>query len=183
MTMGRLGEALQLLDTAVLVDPFNPNVHELIGNVQAALGRLSEAESAYRRMLEISQTYSWGHAYLATVLLLENKADEALVEMQKEADPGGKLWGMALTLHALDRPKDADVALASFETGHGREQAIYVAGAYAFRGQNARAFEWLDKAYTQKDPNLWLAKADPLVRTLNTDPRYKAFLRKINLPD
>jgi hypothetical protein len=34
-----------------------------------------------------------------------------------------------------------------------------------------------------KDENLFLIKEDPLMRNLEGDPRYRAFLRKMNLPD
>ena len=35
----------------------------------------------------------------------------------------------------------------------------------------------------QKDPSLYLFKGDPLLKNLESDPRHKAFLRKMNLPD
>jgi len=39
----------------------------------------------------------------------------------------------------------------------------------------------LEKAYAQKDHYLWTIKTDPLLKNLEADPRYKAFLRKMNL--
>ena len=35
----------------------------------------------------------------------------------------------------------------------------------------------------QKDPSLYLFKGDPLLKNLESDPRHKAFLRKMNLPE
>jgi hypothetical protein len=72
-------------------------------------------------------------------------------------------------------------ALASI----GNSLSKYVEGiaeAYAFRGQNDRAFDWLDKAYARKDAGLWSIKGDPLLQNLEGDPRYSAFLHKMNLP-
>jgi hypothetical protein len=43
--------------------------------------------------------------------------------------------------------------------------------------------EWLERAYSAKDEDLYLIKGDPLTRNLERDPRYKAFLRKMNLPE
>jgi hypothetical protein len=42
---------------------------------------------------------------------------------------------------------------------------------------------WLERAYSQKDPFLWQIKSISLMKRLETDPRYKAFLLKMNLPE
>jgi len=54
---------------------------------------------------------------------------------------------------------------------------------YAFRGDKDRAFEWLDRAYEMRDDDLYFIKDDPLIKSLENDPRYKAFLKKMNLPE
>jgi hypothetical protein len=58
-----------------------------------------------------------------------------------------------------------------------------VAEARAFRGEPDQAFEWLVKAYEARDPDLMFIKDDPLLGTLRGDPRYKALLRRMHLPE
>jgi len=53
---------------------------------------------------------------------------------------------------------------------------------YAFRGEADRAFEWLERAYAQRDSGLAEMKGDPLLKSLERDPRYAAFLKKMRLP-
>ncbi len=53
---------------------------------------------------------------------------------------------------------------------------------YAFRGETDRAFEWLERAYVQHDPGCALVKGDPLLKNIQNDPRYTAFLKKMRLP-
>jgi adenylate cyclase len=60
--------------------------------------------------------------------------------------------------------------------------AYQIAGVYAFRNQSDEAFEWLDRAYVQRDDELIETKVDPLLKSLHNDPRYAAFLKKLNLP-
>ena len=60
---------------------------------------------------------------------------------------------------------------------------VEIAEAYALRGNADKAFEWLDRAYAKKDSDLYYVKGDPLLKNLERDPRYKAFLRKMNLPE
>jgi hypothetical protein len=58
-----------------------------------------------------------------------------------------------------------------------------IADAYAYRGEANLAFAWLERAYRQKDAGLYLIKVDPILARLKGDPRYTAFLRKMNLPE
>ena len=43
-------------------------------------------------------------------------------------------------------------------------------------------FEWLDRAYAQRDRGLIETKVGPLLKSLHNGPRYAAFLKKLNLP-
>jgi len=61
--------------------------------------------------------------------------------------------------------------------------AYHIAEVYAFRNQPDQAFEWLDRAYTQRDDGLITTKVEPLLKVLHHDPRYAAFLKKLNLPN
>jgi hypothetical protein len=60
---------------------------------------------------------------------------------------------------------------------------VEIADAYAYRGELDQAFTWLDRAYSQKDAGLYLIKVDPFFKNPKDDPRYKAFLRKMKLPE
>ena len=58
-----------------------------------------------------------------------------------------------------------------------------IAAVYAYRGESDEAFKWLDRAYEQKDSLLYGLKYRPEFDGLHDDPRYKAFLKKMNLPE
>jgi hypothetical protein len=58
-----------------------------------------------------------------------------------------------------------------------------IAHLYACRKDLDRAFAWLDTAYREHDASLVHVKPLPCMRILEPDPRYKALLRKMNLPD
>ena len=60
--------------------------------------------------------------------------------------------------------------------------AFEIATIYAFRNQTDEAFEWLDRAYAQRDPSLMSTKMDPLLKSLHNDPRFPALMKKLNLP-
>jgi hypothetical protein len=58
-----------------------------------------------------------------------------------------------------------------------------IAEVHAFRGEDDLAFECLQRAYAQRDSGVVSIKGDRLMRGLVDDPRYKAFLRKLKLPE
>jgi tetratricopeptide (TPR) repeat protein len=183
LAVGQNRDALSLLDAALTADPLDPAIHNTLSWVYGRMGRTAEAVKAGRRVLEISPTYAWGHNDLAVSLVRDNKAAEALVEIQKEPYPMAQLCGLTLVYQALHRTADADATLARLEADHAADAPFFIAGIYAFRGQNDEALEWLDRAFAQRDTNLWHIKGQDFHESLENDPRYKAFLRKMNLPE
>ena len=87
-----------------------------------------------------------------------------------------------LAPHALGREKESDTALRKLIAKYQAIGPYQIAEIYAFRNQSDEAFEWLDRAYAQRDSGLIETKVDPLLKNLHSDPRYAAFLKKLNLP-
>jgi hypothetical protein len=54
---------------------------------------------------------------------------------------------------------------------------------YGARGEMDHAFEWLERAYVQRDGGLIEMKSSPPLRSLHGDPRWGAFLKKMGLED
>ena len=115
-------------------------------------------------------------------MLLQGKTHAALLEMQKETDEGWRLLGLPLVFHALGRRRESDAALADLKSKYAGDMAYQIAEVHAFRGEADPAFDWLERAYEQRDGGVTEIKYDRLMRGLIGDPRYKAFLRKLKLP-
>jgi len=183
IAVGRWDEALALADAANSADPLAAAVFHSRGHAYIRLGRVQEAEVSYRRALAIAPQGAWTHYFLGVALLAEGRAPEALTEMQREPYVGAKLAGLVVVYHALHRNPEAEAALARLEAQHANDHAMGVAESCAYIGQTDKAFQWLKRAYVQKDPDLWLVKGDPLLESLDGDPRFKALLRKMSLPE
>jgi hypothetical protein len=112
----------------------------------------------------------------------KGKPQQALAEIEKEPSEWGKLTGEVLVYHALGRKQDSDAALAKLIAKHYTEAAYQIAQVYAFRGESGKSFEWLDRAYNQRDPGLPSIKTDPLLKNLRRDSRYSQLLHKMRLP-
>ena len=48
-------------------------------------------------------------------------------------------------------------------------------------GATNKAFEWLERAYEQKDGGLSSMKTDPMLASLRGDPRFDGLLRRLKL--
>jgi serine/threonine-protein kinase len=181
--LGHWDEAVRLLNTAIELDPLNAALYWDLGNARYRSGRFPEAEAAFRRLLQIAPTFASAHWYLGRVLLEEGQLREALTEMEQEPpDPSSpRMGGLAIVYYAMGRKTDADAALALLEK-ESPDWPFGIAEVHAFRGETDQALKELDRAYTDKD-ELYLMKDDPLLKSLEKNPRYEAFLRKMNLAE
>ena len=182
LTLGRWDDALKELKVGISQDPLDPDSFLLLGQLQATRGHLPEAEVALRRLIEIHPTYSYVHYYLGLVLLLRGNREDALREMEAETTDDGKQQGVTIVLYALDKRTESDSALAEMIRDQANRNAVGIADVYALRGRSDEALRWLERAYAQKDPELYVVKSETELRGLNSDPGFKAFLRKMNLP-
>ena len=180
--LGRWDDALKFINASLVQDPLNASSYMVLSLIQLGRGRLEEAEAAIRRTLELNPPFTRAHYFLGCVLLARGDAQTALAEMLKEKQDRSRLSGSAMAYFALGRKADSDTAVAQML----KTEATYpyfVAQIYAFRGETGEAFKWLDQAYAQKDPELVLLRSQATFMKLEGDPRYKAFLKKMNLPE
>jgi TolB-like protein/DNA-binding winged helix-turn-helix (wHTH) protein len=174
-------ESARLMSEAVALDPLNATWHELLAQMRYRAGRLTEAEAEMRKALDLTPTYAEGYFYLGQILLAEHRLDASLVAMGQETPENGRDAGLAIVYHALGRRTESDLALARLVKQHASDAAYEIAQAHAYRAELDQAFQWLDRAYSQKDVELYWVKGDPLFKNLEADPRYSMFLRKMKL--
>jgi TolB-like protein/Flp pilus assembly protein TadD len=183
LSLDRLDEAAAFYNAALALDPLGAISHAGLGTIGYRMGRFPEAEARLRTAIEISPTFLWAHWTLGTVLLAAGKLDAALAQMQHATSDGGADAGIALVYHAMKRKGESDAALVRATNAYAEHWAYVVAQVHAYRGEIEQALAWLDRAHRQKDVSLYRVKGDPLLKNLEPDPRHKAFLHKMNLPE
>ena len=183
LVRGRWDDALRQIKASLALDPLDPDVLQNLMEIELGRGRLPEAEAAIQRSLDISPNYGYGHFLLGFVKILRDDPNAALLEMQQETTEDGRQEGLVIAYFALGRRAESDAALAVMQKEKADISASSIAFVYAFRQQNDEAVRWLERAYAQKDAFLYFAKAELSQTSLAADPRFKAFLRKMNLPE
>jgi len=182
-TLGHWDDAVRQLRSALARDPLSTYVNANLGDVLYGAGRFVEAETAYRRVLELAPQFWWAPSSLARILLAEGRPDAALAMLQQDVHEGDRVQVLPIVLQAVGRKAEADRALNVLITSHADSDAYWVAAAYAYRADHDLTLQWLDRAYKAKDANLVYLVGEPLFKNVASDPRYKAFLRKMNLPE
>ncbi len=186
MLRNRPNDALRLWEQAATLDPLNSDAQMYLAMVHYVLGQFTEAEVAARKATDLNPTEPGSHLPLIQTLLALGKVDAALAEIEKESDLGYRKFARARAYIVLGRKADADAALSQLEKTFGVEQPYSIAMLHALRGEDDDGFLWLDRAFAKRDPNLIgmpTITVEPDLRSLRGDPRYKAFLRKMKLPE
>ena len=181
--MGRLDQGIALYHRAIEQDPLSAAAYNNLALALDAVGRFADAEQAYRRALELAPQRIATHATLALNLLAQGRTDEGLNEALREADEMWRNWVLAIVQHTASHSAEADEAQRQLITKHAEDAAYQIAEVYAARGKPDLAFEWLERAYIQRDSGLSEMNWKPQLRLLHGDPRWSAFLRKIGLAD
>ncbi len=183
LALGRWDDALRKINAALAQDPLDPPSLFILTEIQTRRRHYSEAEVAMRRALNIRPTQAFAHFTLGLVMLARDNPDGALLEMQEETSEFGQLEGLAIANFALHRVAESDAALSRMVKEQATGNALGIAEVYAFRGQLDDAMQWIDRAFIQKDVGLYTIKGDPPLKNLESDPRFKAFLKRMNLPE
>jgi TolB-like protein/Flp pilus assembly protein TadD len=183
-TLGRWDEAERYMRAALDQDPLNSYVVWNLATTLYRAGRFGDAESWYERVIQKAPKFEWAHEYLAKTLLADGKADLALAHIQQEPSEGERLDILPMALHAVGRESEASTALESLVQKFGDTDAYWIAMNYAYRNDRARALQWLNRAYEQKEIKLAIEiVGESLFRNVADDPAYKGLLRKMNLPE
>ena len=183
LAMGRFHEGVERFGEAIERDPLRAPLHYNQALALIAAGRYDEAETAARRAVTLAAADSSGYYWnVALAVLLQGRFDEAAALVARESDEFWRLFGEALIAHAQRRQQEADKLLERMIAEEAEVAAYQIAELYAWRDQPDEAFEWLERAYQQRDPGVSEILGSPFLQRLAQDPRYGAFLDKVGLP-
>jgi tetratricopeptide (TPR) repeat protein len=180
--LGRFDDSVTLLRRAIELDPISALLHYNLGLYAGYAGHLDESQTALEKCIELNPKFPLVYQSLGLVLLYKGNQDSALIQIMKEPEPDWQAQGLAVLYHALGRKKDSDIQLSKLIDGYQNESAFQIAEVYGYRGETDKAFEWLERAYNQRDSGLIAINGDPLLRNIEKDPRYAVLLEKLKLP-
>ena len=181
--LGRLQDAIAVGRRATEIDPLSAIAWSNLGQYLTFYRDFPAAHEALRRCLEINPESSFGGHHVTILRLLEGDPIEALVTAHKIGSEAFRLTDVAMAEHSLGHENESQQALGELIDKHGLDGAYQIAEALAWRGEKDKAFEWLERAYVQRDGGLSEVKVDLLLDRLHDDPRFNAVIKKMKLPE
>ncbi len=185
--MGRHEEAISLARRALQLDPSSLNQRSQLAAAFRHARRYDEAEEQYQRILEIDPTYRAAYFALASVYEATGSYQEAVAARQKWLALGGRseedIAGL-LDAYATSGKDGYWRWLLDNVTEYAQQEyvsPITFANLHAQLGEEDQAFEWLEKAYEERQGWLIFLKSEPLFDPLRDDPRFTDLLRRMNL--
>ena len=177
--LGRHDEAIELLRQAARLDPLSTSIRRFLGLRCSIYGRFDEAVAHLRSALDLNPNAGLAHAFLSVTRLMQGLPEEALAEAELEPLADFRLLAIALVRHTLGHAAEADATLSKLIADHAHSAAYQIAEACAWRGEVDRAFEWLARAYEQRDPGLVHCATDRFFKPMHADPRWPPFMKKM----
>jgi serine/threonine protein kinase/tetratricopeptide (TPR) repeat protein len=179
--LGKIPQAITAMTKAIDLDPLSGFAWANVGLFQTATHDYPAARKSIERALAINPTAEAFHFALGQLDLLQGRLAEAQSEFQKQGAEGNRRMGVAMVEHASGHDKQSQAALNELIAKNAGNMAYQVADVYAWRGERDKAFEWLERAYQQRDSGLNGVVWDPLLSSLRDDPRFGALLTKLEL--
>jgi serine/threonine protein kinase/Tfp pilus assembly protein PilF len=184
---GRRDEALAEVAKIRELDPPNPNTFL---DEAAIYYHLRD----YRAMLDTSRKTvalnpdNWvGHYFLAVAY--DGLNLEAIPEYQKavelsegDTDPTA---GLAHAYASVGQRANAEKILRDLlhKSKTSYVSPYMIGSIYAGLGDKNKAFDFLEKAYQERSPDIpWFLKADLRIDSLRSDPRFQDLVRRVGLP-
>ena len=180
-SLGKLDEAIKLTQKAIELDPVNDINYSNLAILYFYTSHYQEAVSALRKTLDLNPRCPAVHQLWGTVRLYQGKIDSALIITQQEPDHFWRSYGLALVHYAAGRNQEADRSLNDLIKTSRDDAPYQIASIYAHRNESNQVFRCLDRAYELRDGGASQMIGDPLLRHIQNDPRYAAFLRKLKL--
>ncbi len=184
----RFDEAIAEMEKALELDPFSLIINCDFGWVLYYARQYDRAIEVLEKTLEMDPNFVSAHSFLGRVYLQKSMYKEALSEFQKEKDPSRGWMQNVETLFGIaymrtSKKKEAQQILDSMieRTKQEYVSPYHIALLCFTLGEDDLGFEWLDKAYKERDHWLLYLNAEPMFDTVRSDPRFTKLLKKIGL--
>jgi serine/threonine-protein kinase len=187
--VGRVEEAIVEVQNALVLDPLSILFRVHLGFLFYLQHQYNHAIAQFRKVLEMSPHYYLAHAMMGPVYSHTGDFEKAMecYARARVADADSKFVDSleAMTLAQAGRREEAETLLDNIGRRSVSQYISPVSIAYIWTalGDKNRAFEHLDRAISDRDPNVVGLKSNPIFESLRDDERYYALIRKLQLEE
>jgi len=177
---GKRDEALAEFRRAAEQDPLNWPAQAGLAVALTSRHQFDQAILIFDRLQEMEPDRPVIHWQRGRLRMFQQDYEAALEEFSQERFEFLKLTGQAIALHHLGRREQAVATLQNLIATMGESSSYQIAEVYAQWGDTDNAMSWLERGYNIRDPGLQYLGNDRLFEPIAEDPRFQAFLQKMN---
>jgi tetratricopeptide (TPR) repeat protein len=192
MITGRFEESLAQVKVGRGNEPASPLANAVVLFHWMTTHRYDEVVAEARRTIALFPNAGMIRSVLAYALWKQNRYAEAIAEYKEQFGASGQFPRLLESELARAGPRAALKAYADrLASGAQADRelprrdarnAFNIAAAYAEAGEGDSAFQWLEKAYAERSPQLLHVVAVPDFDGIRADPRYADLIRRIGIP-
>jgi TolB-like protein/Tfp pilus assembly protein PilF len=186
--LGRLDEALAEIRRALALDPLSPYKITAAGMIYTDRREYDRAVEQYRKAIELDPSFYHAYDELRGVETVRGRPEavDAVIQAMRANFPNVDDTSVRARLAAQQGKRAEARGLVE----HWIQECIrmqrpgkscYAAQIYAGIGEKDLAFQWLDKAYAERNPLLAYAKVMPYYDSLRPDPRFGTLIKRLGL--
>jgi TolB-like protein/Tfp pilus assembly protein PilF len=185
-TLGRFGEAQEKLQQAQEFDPLSLAINVDLAASYYYARQYERSERQLLNLLELNPNFIRAHEILGRVYEQQGEHDKAISEWQRAAQLSGDnpaiQAGLAHAFTAAGNFNEALQILRQLEQSARRRyiSAYRIAEIYLGLGQLEVAYEWLERAFTNRDVEFVFLKVSPTLDPLRREPGFKELVGRVS---
>ncbi len=184
----RFDEALAAMRRAEELDPLSSIIGTNLGDVLLYAGRYDEAIVQYQRVLSLDPNFANTFSGLGLAHWQKGMKPEAIAQMRRYIELSGSSIGKGSLGFFLARSGQRDEAvklLAELKQASSQQYVPFTAVAFIHLGHGEKedALDWLEKEIDARGSYSTYYATMPELDDLRTEPRFKAMLKRLNLPE
>jgi TolB-like protein/Tfp pilus assembly protein PilF len=187
INVGKVDRAIAELKRARELDPLSLTINSVLGRAYRDARRYQESIDQCRKTLDLDPDFPLAHWCLGVSHVGMKHYAEAVAEMQR-ADAVGTAplyaCGLGYAYAAAGNRIKAKAVIEALKPRADETYmpAYFIASIYGELGEKEQAFDWLQRAYDERDPQLTYLLVDPFMDPLRSDARFHALVRKFGFP-
>jgi len=179
--VGRFPEAITLIDHAAKVNPLSADVQFTYGLVLYGMRAYGDAESRLRRAIELEARNYPAHFVLAQLLEKTGKSADAVTLLDRPEFRNFAPLGLAYA--SAGRRVEALRIVQTLTKPGSHPDGRTIALIYFALGDEDRGFQWLTRAFDERQLLVRFAKFEPVFDSVRSDPRFQALVARLKIPD
>ena len=158
------------------------------GNIHLFTGHPELAIAEYQRALAIEPNFGLANHFLGRAYLAKGEHKRAIDQLRKSNELLGNVpfsigeLGYALGVAGFRVEAERMLLELAEKRERGFYPAISIAVIHLGLGNRDATLKWLERAADERHVGYYFPSVDPMYDPLRSDPRFQAFMRRMNLP-